>query len=127
MIRKINKGNKQYGIDRLKLIGLTIEHEEGSLELTPEGPIISPLEGEEPITLKKGISHSIVLPHYIKVSRNAVMVSISPEVTKECNSISFPTLLSSGFEGQLTINLRARQDIEITEDFIKLSVVTVEA
>lgn len=121
MIRKINKGNKQYGIGRLKLIGLTIEDvHEDDIQLVEEGALLI-LEKE----LKKGTTYSITLPHHLTVKRNAILVSISPEVAEKCNSISAPTLLRNGFDGYITVNLRPREDFTLPDDFVLLSVVDV--
>jgi len=126
-IRKIVGNNHQYGMDRLRLIGLSIKEEGGKSLLSPEGLWIAPAnpEGEVYLTLKKGVSHSVTLPHIINVTRNAILVSIAPEIAVLCNSISFPSLLSSGFEGNITVNLRPREDVIINNEFIKLSVLEV--
>ena len=126
-IKKITPGQDEHRTNRLTVLGLKVTDGHTTFNLDGVWLHAKPSTGSETRDLKAKQSYSIKLPHVIKVNpnRSAVLVSINPEVADKLESYSIPTLLGPGFEGQLTVNVKAKSDVSFNE-LVKLSVIPVE-
>jgi len=119
-----HKGRPEYGMERLRLLGLLIEG--GETQLAEDGLWLRPEFSEEvgSLVLEKGKLHTIHLPHHIVIRRNLVDMYINPELMDKIELRSPLTKLSVGFEGKLVVRIKALEELNIV-NLLKLNVIPV--
>lgn len=125
MIKKIPGGQFHHRVTKVRQLGLQIEN--GEYDVNDLGAVLlvrgNTKEGKK--RLKAGTTYNISLPHEIKVVRNAIVVSLPPEIAAACSSYSIPTFLHVGWEGKLEVSLTIKEnDIDVSE-LIQLSIVEI--
>jgi hypothetical protein len=101
------------------LRGLAIT--EGEVSYTKDSAIL-----HHPLQLDKGRVYTIELPHFIKVDKGVILVALHDEILPFLSSALFPTTLSVGYNGRITVNLKARES-GLVDRILKLHMVELSA
>ena len=105
---------------RFRMLDITIEGGEYEVDNHKDGLILL-----VPIEVEANKIVQIELPHNITVIKNALLISLPPDLLNSGAMVSCPSILSTGWEGKPVLNIRAKKALS-TVARIKLHVITID-